>query len=238
MKLPQEHSSAQVLVRFGSYVERRLLRAGYEAQASTVRAATVAIRNATRALEDLEQPEDAAMADRDAADDDLDETARLARLQLASSELGADKKEPYIRIYADGVGYFTRADLGEQEPRYTELISRLKAFLGETHPVRLGTVPTLERQLAAWKTSESNLLAARDQISLARVKRSAAIDAWRSEIEKLYGWLISEVGKKKAERFFPRTTEKKATKEAPKEGASKGPAPTAEAPSGSATKAA
>lgn len=208
MKLPQETAAPNTLVRFGRYTARRLLREGYEEKATLVRTLTLSVRTSARKLEDLEMPEDEAMADRDAVDDDLDDTTKRARLDLASADVGAYRQEPYKSIFPEGVDYFTRSPIPEQEGRYGELSARLVRFLPEDHPVRVRTVPTLESQLSSWKVSKDLVTLARNDISLAKTELDSAISRWREEMEKIYGWLVSEVGKERAERYFPRKSAK------------------------------
>ena len=45
---------------------------------------------------------------------------------------------------------------------------------------------------------------ARTALSMARTDREAAEDEWDIAMEKTFGLLVVEVGKKKANRFFPR----------------------------------
>lgn len=157
-----------------------------------------------RAVEDAEFPEEDALADRDAANDELTTTIQSTRLALASRALGADKVAPYILIFPEGISYFIQARLSQQRERYEELHGRLTAFLPAKDPVRVETIPLFVAQLDEWKVAEVSVTTARTALTLAKTRRDAATTSWRETLEKTYGWLVSQVGRQKADRFFPR----------------------------------
>jgi hypothetical protein len=218
MRLPGETAGSMVRVTYGRYVWRRLVRAEQDDLANNVSAVTRAVHAAHRAVEDAELPVQEAIADRDADDDDLDETARLVRLQLAARELGADKKRPYTDIFPDGIDYYTGARLSEQGARYTELVAKLESALPATDDLRASTVSKLQSQLSSWKVSEGAVETQRAQLGVARTQRETATEEWTVTLERTYGALVERFGKKKAERFFPRTNRKSAGEGEPSEG--------------------
>ncbi len=71
MQLPGSTSHFSVCIRYGRYVARRLKRARLTSLANDATKATAAVLAAGRAAEDADGPVQDAMADRDAADDDL-----------------------------------------------------------------------------------------------------------------------------------------------------------------------
>src|SRR5690348_4630524 len=97
--------------------------------AESVTKATLLLRTVGRALEDADDAVQDAIADRDAADDDLDTMAQEARANLAGRGATAVKEEPYTLVYHAGIGYYTAATLDEQHPRYMELKQRVTEHL-------------------------------------------------------------------------------------------------------------
>ncbi len=73
-----------------------------------------------------------AIANRNVADDNLDDIAQNARLQLASRSIEAAKDRSYIDIFPDGIGYYTAASLAQEETRYNELKTRLRPICPRT----------------------------------------------------------------------------------------------------------
>src|SRR5262245_12408938 len=118
MQLPASTSSYQTRVRYGRYVARRLRRGKHTRLADEAITATSALREAGRAWDDTEDAAQDALADRDAADDDLDVAAQEARNSLAGRSLDAVKQEPYTNIFPQGIGYYTAAPLDEEVKRY------------------------------------------------------------------------------------------------------------------------
>jgi len=162
-----------------------------------------------RAHEDTDKPIQDALADRDAFDDDLDEAAQASRLSLAGRSTDAVKTAPYTVIYPDGVGYYTAAPLDEEIARYGELKSRLEEHLPPSDEVRLKTVATIDAGLDGFRGSVDALTRARTAESLAATRLTTATEAWEKQLEKTYGVLVAELGRAKADRFFPRVRGKK-----------------------------
>ena len=103
MQLPGSTSHYSACVRYGPYVARRLKRARLTSLANDATKSTAAVLAAGRAAEDADGPVQDAMADRDAADDDLDARAQDARAKLAGRSADAITKTPYTQIFPDGV---------------------------------------------------------------------------------------------------------------------------------------
>jgi hypothetical protein len=213
MQTPHVNAHHSHKVRFGRYVERRARRAKRDAMADDIRAATNAVRTTGRALEDTIDPVQEAMADRDAADDDLDTTAKTARLTLASRGLDADKKEPYTLIFHQGIAYYTAARLEDEEDRYGELKSRLAEHLPANDEVRISASAAIDTGIAAFKAGISALSTARTEESLAKTRLESAEEAWEKLMTKVYGILVSELGRAAADSFFPKTRASKTKKE-------------------------
>lgn len=213
MRLPDSDAAFNERGRYGRYVGRRLRRAKRNAVAADVEAATALVVQRGRELEDAEGPVQDARADRDAADDDLDDTARDSRAKLAGRSADAARNAPYTQIFPDGIEYYTAAPLGEQVARYGQLISRLDEFLAPEDEVRVQAVPALTAGIAAFRSGVEAVDQALTAEALASTKLLAAEDAWERLMLKVYGALLGEVGKAAAERFFPkiRSGKKKAT---------------------------
>jgi hypothetical protein len=204
MRLPQQTASYSVRVDFGRYVEGSLLYARIGELAGPVKQVTQKLKSAGRTWEDAAEPVQYALAERDAADRDLDRTAQHARLTLASTDTAAIREEPYTAIFPFGIDYYTSAPLDEQETRYTELVERLEAHLPADHPVRLEAVPKLQAGISAFADAEKRVASARRTQALARTALASAAESFDRVLERTYGALIERFGRKDAETYFPR----------------------------------
>jgi hypothetical protein len=190
---------------------------------------TQTLRELGRAVEDADDTIQDALADRDGADDDLDSAAQEARAALGGRSADAVKNTPYTSIFPDGISYYTAAPLDEEEQRYGELKDRLGEHLPGTDAVRKKTSKAIDHGLADWKAAADELKKARTAESLSATKLATATEAWTRQMEKTYGALVGEVGKAKAEAFFPQVRGKRSTPAdptAPPDVGSPGPAPT------------
>jgi hypothetical protein len=202
LPLPSAHYSQRV--RYGRYVARRLRRAKRIALATDVEAATLEILKRGREVEDADGPVQEAMADRDAADDDLDTAAQRARNHLAGRGVEAMTSAPYTLIFPQGIGYYTAAPLDEETERYDELRKRLEELLPPADAVRQEAIPIIEAGIGSFTAAVDALSKARTEEALASTRLGAAEDAWARLMTKVYGLLISELGRPAAERFFPK----------------------------------
>ncbi len=205
MRLPPITSAYPVFVRYGRYVTRRLRRAGYTALAEGTELATVAVRDTGRAWEDADDPIQAALADRDAADDDLDGATNHFRASLAGRSADAVRQEPYTLIFTRGVGYYTAAPIDENAQRYEELKTRVEDGLPAGDPAREAIVTAIRVGVPSLKAAEEALADAETAEGIAGTKARSAVRAFERIMEKTYGALVSELGKAAAERFFPKT---------------------------------
>lgn len=212
MRLPSPDSHFSAFVRTGNYVARRLRRAKLVTLADDVAQSTLAVRDAGRAKEDADKPVQDALADRDASDDDLDDTAQETRAALAGRSATAAKEAPYTLVFPDGSGYYTAAPLDQEVKRYGELKERLTKYLPAADPVLTVASPAIDTGLDGFKLATAALAQSRTAEALASTDLTAAIDAWSTHMEKTYGALVAEVGKAKAERFFPQVKGKKTKK--------------------------
>jgi hypothetical protein len=204
MRLPLPSAQYSQRVRYGRYVARRLRRAKRLALATDIEAATLEILKRGREVEDADGPVQEAMADRDAADDDLDTAAQRARNQLAGRGVEAMTTAPYTLIFPQGIGYYTAAPLDEETERYDELRKRLEELLSVDDPVRKDAIPAIHAGIHAFTAAVDALSRARNDEALASTRLGAAEDAWGRLMTKVYGLLISELGRPAAERFFPK----------------------------------
>lgn len=204
MQLPNKDAHFSHRTRCSRYVERRLRRAKRLQLADDVHAATADVQKFGRAVEDTMGPVQDALADRDAADDGLDSTAQNGRLALASRSLDADKKAPYTLIFHKGIAYYTAARLEDQEARYNEFKSRLAEHLPATDEIRKTSISAIDTDLVAFNDASAALTTARTDESLAKTRLEAAEESWERLMNKVYGILFAELGRKAADQFFPK----------------------------------
>lgn len=216
MRLPPANASYHQRTRFGRYVARRLRRAKLHQLAEDALTVTSALREMGRAWDDADDAIQDALADRDAADDDLDITAQNARHALAGRAVDAVKQAPYTDVFPSGIGYYMSAPLDQEVKRYSELKQRLTEHLPAADEVRKKAVKAVEAGIAGFEKAVKDLDAARTAEALAATRLAKATDAWVKQMEKTYGALVAEVGRAAAARFFPRTT-RKPTSSAPQE---------------------
>ncbi|MBK9263209.1 MAG: hypothetical protein IPM54_25825 [Polyangiaceae bacterium] len=204
MRLPDPDASHNERVRYGRYVGRRLRRAKRTQLATDADAATALVLQRGREWEDAAGPVQDARADRDAADDDLDDTAKDGRARIAGRSVNAAKEPPYTQIFPDGIDYYTAAPLDQEIARYGQLISRMNEFLAPSDEVRTAAVPALTAGIAAFKAATEAVEQALTAQSIASTRLQQAEDAWATLMTKIYGALVADVGKQAAERFFPK----------------------------------
>lgn len=204
MQLPPATSSYRVRVRYGRYVVRRLRRAKQDQLAADAATVTNALRENGRSWEDADDAIQDALADRDAADDDLDSAAQIARNALAGRSVGAMQESPYTDIFPAGIGYYTAAPLDEEVKRYGELGERLTEHLPATDQVRKTAVKAIDAGVTDFEAAVKQLDKVQTAEALASTRLSKATDAWTKQMEKTYGVLVAELGRTAAERFFPR----------------------------------
>lgn len=212
MRLPEPDASYAERVRYGRYVGRRLRRAKRNTLAADVEAATALVLQRGREWEDAEGPVQDARADRDAADDNLDDIAKENRVKLAGRSADAARKPPYTQIYPDGIEYYTAAPLDQEVPRYGQLISRFNEFLAPEDEVRQNAVPALTAGIAAFQSGVDAVNQALTAESLAATRLESAEEAWNVLMTKVYGALVADEGKAGAERYFPKSRRGKKNK--------------------------
>ncbi|MBL8679518.1 MAG: hypothetical protein JNK05_10150 [Myxococcales bacterium] len=210
MQLPAPSSAPEVRIRYGRYVARRLRRSKLDALQKTVTAVTDSVKAAGRAREDAAELVDEAIADRDGADDDLDEQTQELRNALAGRSLEAVNESPYTDIFPDGIGYYIGAPLDEQVDRYTQLIERIEKALPASDSERKKRVPALRAALKEFRVAEEALDKARRVEAEASRAVATATDRFNRQLERCYGALVAEQSKSAAERYFPRVRRGKA----------------------------
>ncbi len=213
MRLPQASAHYSKRVDFGDYVVRRLRRKRYLILADDLAQATELVLQAGRAYEDAERPVQAALADRDAADDDLDDIAKEARAKLAGRSADAARNPPYTKIYSQGIAYYTAAPIDQEERRYGELKQRMEEHLGVDDEVRKVAVPAIVTGIDEFGKAKAALNDTRTALAMAATRLEAAEEAWERQVEKTYGELVADGGRSQAERFFPRVSSKSSKKE-------------------------
>lgn len=204
MRLPADSSEFMAFVRYGRYVTRRLRRAGLTSLSQDAEKVTQEVKTAGRLWEDADEPIQDAMADRDAADDDLDIAAQKLRATVASRALGADKRAPYTQIFHQGISFYTAAPLDQEEARYGELRLRVQEHLPESDGARQEAVTAIDAGLKTFRQAVDELHAAEAREAMAGTRARSTIAAFSRQMEKTFGALVVEVGKAEAERFFPK----------------------------------
>ncbi len=203
MQLPRQNRNYKAHVRFGRYVASRLKTAKFSALAADVNAVTDDVKQRGRAWEDAGEQETDRIGERDAIDDGLDTAAKRLRMNLASRSLGAEKEPPYTAVFPDGVAYYTAAPVKESATRYRELVTRAEKSLPAADAALTELQGAVPAQIDAYTAAVVAVEEARTSEGIARTDLNAALDAWTVQLERVYGALIVEVGKRAAERFFP-----------------------------------
>jgi hypothetical protein len=204
MQIPRENAGTEVRISMGHYTARRLVRATQLDLAADVLAATDALLQAGRTAEDLQYPLQEAIADRDAIDEAIDETAKLIELNLGARTADKRKDTVYQSVFAKGLAHYVDADLDEQSVRYRDLIARLERYLPADDPLRAERLPALARGITDWEAAVDAITAAKSALALARTDRDQQAQTWARVLESTYGTLISRVGRREAEQFFPK----------------------------------
>lgn len=202
MQLPRHDAHYSERINYGIYVACRL---GHErsALAADIRAVTYAVEKAGEELDLLRRPVEA-LADRDAAGDELVAAAQQVRLSLAGRGADAMKRLPYTRIFSGGMEYFTAAPLHQEVRRYGQLRNRVTQLLPANDPVRVSAVAALTKGIAAVTAATTALKKAQMDEALVTKRLKAAEEAFDREVQRVYGVLLAEVGRAAADRFFPR----------------------------------
>lgn len=203
MRLPNERQAWSGYARYGRYVLRQLRTAKKASAEQDLRAMHEALKEAGRAWEEAEEAVQEALADRNAADFDLDVFAREARLRLAGRSLRAAKEAPFRVIFAEGLDHWTASPLDRVVERFVELGRRLELNLPEGDEVRARAGAELEGLVGAYREAHEATRGAQAEARRARLSFEERRSAWRGFMERLYGSLVAELGKAEARRFFP-----------------------------------
>lgn len=202
MQLPKKGAGASHHYRFALYTVRQLTLKGHSDLAAPIQEKTVSLLAQSRAWEDACAATYQSYADRDAADEALDALASTARLSLASRSLEADKEPPYTQIFPDGVRWYTRSPMDEEQSRYQLLCSLLEEYLGADDVIVTSHVPQLKAGMEAFKKATEVLTGYQQNETLVRTRLETAIDELSKLLTDAYGILLTRVGKLKAEAYF------------------------------------
>lgn len=203
MRLPASSAGYRRRVRYGRYVTTRLRHARREEAAAAVEAATREVRDTARAVEDASEPVEEALALRDACDSDMDDAAQECRLKLASRSLDAMTKAPYTAIFPKGIDYYIAAPVLESGKRMLELATRVETNLPADDEQR-EVADVLRGGADAYQPALNRVAEARTGLALARTARDAATEDWEALMERTFGLLVADLGRRRANRFFPR----------------------------------
>lgn len=204
MQLPSSSAAYGRRVDYGTYVTRALRRGRHADLADGFDAVTEAVLVAGRAWDDARRATFAALADRDAADADLDRAAQEIRHALAGRHFGAEKELPYTQIFHKGLAWYVNAPLSEEVQRYRELVARLDKHLGADDPLHAQAVARLQAGIEAYATAVEALNAARQAQALAGSDVDVAEEALDTLAERTHGALTAKLGRSAARRYFPR----------------------------------
>lgn len=203
MQLPRPSAGYLQFASFGRYVARRLKQAEYTQLAKDTLASAVKVRASGRAWEDSDDALQDALADRDGADDALDLAAQTLRTALAGRSAHAEWEEPYTLIFPNGVGEYTAAPIDEEVNRYGTLLSLAEKHLAPTDSARKEAASSIKSGVRDYKAALEAVDHASQGVSVARSELDRAIGSFARQMEKVYGLLIADVGRREAERFFP-----------------------------------
>ena len=206
MRLPDETSVEPVYLRYGRYTTRRLQRAGHTALAADLAKVNRDLRATYRAAQDLEEPVQDGLADRDAVDDGMDGATQIARAAVAGRTTNPATDETYKAIFPLGVAWYTAAPLDEQASRYNELIARVEKTLPASDPARKTLVPVVIQGLKDFEKATKALDKANLAADLGLSGYQSARAGWRRHMDRLYSALRADHGAEYAERFFPKTS--------------------------------
>ena len=204
MQLPRENAHFMSVNAYGLYVAGRLKRAGLPQQAQSVLMITLAVKLAGRALEDADEPVQDALSERDATQSSAELIIQTGRASLAGRSPSANKEVPYLHLFPDGIDFYIAARLEERISRFELLLSRAQKHLPVDDSVRITLSDSLPPAIAAFSSALDTVRSARLTKSQAADTLTAARTAWFTAMERLYGELISLVGKKNANNFFPK----------------------------------
>ncbi|MEQ1508353.1 MAG: hypothetical protein ABMB14_39345 [Myxococcota bacterium] len=143
-----------------------------------------------------------AIALRDLAAGDLDDTAREIQARIYGRSAHAKSQSPAIDLFPGGLGGYTDATIDERSPAFRLLLRRVGDHLPVTDPVRTEFAPVLARQLDAWDAALDAVTTANVELEVRRSARDRALTAWDQAMIQVYGTLVAELGKKKADRYF------------------------------------
>ncbi|MFO0744114.1 MAG: hypothetical protein U1F43_00375 [Myxococcota bacterium] len=203
MRLPAASAQTAHRLRYSRYTARRLRRAKLPDDEAEVKAKAADLKAAVAAEAEAEEALQDALADRDAADDDLDDVAKRHRRSIEGRGTNANRERPYIDLYAEGIEYFTSAPIEEQDVRYRLLVKRYGEHLPDGDPVR-AEAGLITAGLATWSEAKKAIDDAEIAAALAGAKTQRATEAWATSLTRLYHRLAERFGRATAERFFPR----------------------------------
>lgn len=209
MQLPDAKASPEEHRKFSRSVLRRLRRAKMDARAETIVRDLVAMQAKVETLSSAEDAYADALDDRDLVDGEADEQVQQAALSIRSRSPNAAKEEPYTLVLPDGVDAVLDLPVPGIAAGLRGFARRLAANLSVGDPA-LFVIPTIEKLAGDYE--QARAVAEDAEVSLANA--SASVDAskthLRRTLERTYGELVAELGRKKAERFFPRSRRKAA----------------------------
>ena len=205
MRLPQKTASVPNRLNYARYLGQRLRRAKLTTEEEEVKALSDVLRQAKLAETALEEELTSLYADRDSADDDIDDITKRHRQAIEGRATNANKQRPYTDIYPDGVAWYTASPLADQRSRYELLVRRYAEFLPEGDPVR-AEATLITQALNAWKDASDRLAQAELDLAMARAKTAQSVNTWEEGLRRLYFRLAERLGKTQAERFFPKAS--------------------------------
>src|SRR5262249_2254715 len=146
-----------------------LTRASMNALADRVRPVNDELRKAGREMDDLQEPLEDALSERDLIDGELDDEARMFRFKLLARDVET-QGHLVAATFPDGLTEQTDATLAEQVNSYSRLLLRIAEHLAVDDPLRVEFTPRIEASLAEWKAAQAAATVAGSRLEAATLR--------------------------------------------------------------------
>lgn len=206
MELHGQHTTIRERLDGSLYLIGRLTRAHHEDLAALMTRSRDGYLMRKRALDDAHEPIVLAIAARDSLDDALDDNAQGHAAALRGRAPNAARERPYTDVLPDGIDAVIASSIAETAKAYGELVDRVNRYLPEGDAVRNGLTREIPPLVQEFLAAKSGVEEATSKKAMLQTDFDAAEDELDRTFEKVAGALIERVGKKQANRCFPRKT--------------------------------
>lgn len=208
MKLPSESSSSEVLVNYSVYTSVRVAAKHGTNQLSDPLASACEALEIKIAERKKKAKESAAMlAMRDEKNDCCDNAIVNLSLELLSATGNSREDSRYKSLYAKTPSSITKQPIKEKSNDVKVLIQKLGINGRDT--IYTKHLQILQTAIAELDEAEANYQTALINEQSAYDFEKAAQAALRSTLERTYGKLIDISGKKNADKYFKKATDKR-----------------------------